>query len=535
MRRWLAVVGLLALLGSGCAASSEGPFIGCRGDSDCASDQVCFTDGCGNPGKNIVVEVVANPKSGLYAQDLKVDELHNPQPLTLKDPATLQGLVRVQGSSGQGNYAGSITLRLTGESLLIPGVARHYESTFVPDASGYALPVGEGRYTVTLLPADTAQPPLSSTQDIQSGPARTLDFTLPSAADLVPVSGTVLRLAAQPVDADLEVQALDDLQRVLSQRVPVKRSSGLFTLTLARTDAQRGSVLLQVVPTSADALVPQKLFSVDPSEPLSLPLLLGDYGDLVNLTGRAVDASGQPVVGAAVSLTGQVGGGGSYRSAQVMTQSNGSFALPTLPSATDSVMTLSIIPPSDSTAGYTQRFVSVPRASTSSVPDVVCGPRVKVTGTLQKPSDSLPAAGVRVVAEPLEALPGLPKPASTFEAARPTDDTGRFELSLDPGRYRLDFLPSEDLPRVSRIVTVRPADAGASQTPLELSTFTLSKGRHVSGQVSFGGERLVQPTVPYASVRFFRVVDVEGKSSSLLLAQTLTDQSGNYTATLPTR
>jgi hypothetical protein len=36
-------------------------------------------------------------------------------------------------------------------------------------------------------------------------------------------------------------------------------------------------------------------------------------------------------------------------------------------------------------------------------------------------------------------------------------------------------------------------------------------------------------------VRFFRVVNVEGKPWSLLLAQTLTDQNGTYSTSLPTR
>ena len=534
--RWVLVaLGLGAVLGTGCGASFNDTFIGCRDDSECDSDQVCFTDGCGNPGKNIVVEVAANPKSGLYEQDLPVDELHNPQPLVLQDPARLQGQLRVHGEGASGYYTGQVTLQLTGESLRIPDVVRYHTSTFLPNAGSYSLLVGEGHYTVTLMAADPAQPPITTTQDVQAGPAHTLDFTLPAASELVRLSGTVLRLDSTPVRADLAVQALDDQQRPLSQRATVDGDTGQFTLTLTRADAQRTTVVLQVVPTAADALVPQKLFSVDPSEALSQPLLMGDYGEKVILTGRALDSSGQPVSQAVVSLAGQVGGGGSYHSAKALTQEDGSFTLDTLPSATDSVMTLSVIPPPGSDAGYTQRYISVPRVSTSRTPDVVCGQRVKVSGTLQKPSDSLPAAGVRVVAEPLEELPGLPMPTSTFEALHPTDDMGHFELSLDPGRYRIDFLPSEDLPRVSRIVTVRPGDTSGPPNPLELSIFTLSKGRRVSGQVSFSGQQLVQPAVPYASVRFFRVVDVEGKSSALLLAQTLADQSGNYSATLPTR
>jgi hypothetical protein len=159
---------------------------------------------------------------------------------------------------------------------------------------------------------------------------------------------------------------------------------------------------------------------------------------------------------------------------------------------------------------------------------------MKVRGTLQKPSGSQPAAGVRVVAEPIDELPGWPRPSFNFEAPLTTDAQGHFELAMDPGRYRFDFIPTEDLPRVSRIVTVRP-EAGSSNGELELSTFTLSKGRNVTGQVSFNGSNTTRSAAPYASIRFFRVGDVEGKPSALLLSQTLTDQNGAYSTTVPAR
>ncbi len=527
---------VLAALGLWCSGGFDpNEFISCRDDSDCSDNKVCFSDGCGDPGKNIVVEVVPNPKAGLFAQDLPVEDLRNPQPLELVDSASLQGRVLVQNEGANKAYSSRVTLRLTGESLLIPGVLRLHESSLVPQQGLYALPVGAGRYNVTLLAADSELPPLYSTRDALPGPPQTLDFVLPSPTELVRLSGKVLRQAERPVDVDLEVQALDEAERPLSQRVPVTRSTGEFTLALSRADAQRATLLIQVVPTSADAAVPQKLFSVNPRDGLVEPLLMGDYGESVRLRGQALDQNGQPVPQATVSLSGPVTGGGSYRSQKVLTQADGSFELATLPSAQDTRMTLSVTPPPTSTAGYTLQSVLVPRASAAQVPPVVCQERVKLRGTLLKPSDSVPAAGVRVMAEPLGGLPGLPQPTVTVEAARSTDDMGRFELALDPGRYHLDFLPSEDLPRVSRIVTVPAPKRGEPATPLELSSFTLSKGRRVFGQVSIGGDRLARPTAPYASVRFFRVVDVEGKRSALLLAQTLTGQSGTYTATLPTR
>ncbi|MFY0567889.1 carboxypeptidase regulatory-like domain-containing protein [Archangium lansingense] len=535
MKRLTSLALLTMALATGCGSAYEAdPVISCRSDSDCDSDEVCFIDGCGDPGKNIVVEVVPNPRGGLHAQDFRVEDLRSQQNIELFDPAILHGEVRVEGTSSSGAYSAPITLRMTGESLLIPGVVRRHESTLVPDNGGYSLPVGVGRYNVTLLATDAELPPLSSTQEVQPGRSVTLNFTLPVSSELVRLSGKVLRQDARPVDVELEVQALDEELRPLSQRVMVKRETGEFTLALPPAAALRSTVVLQVVPTSADALVPQKLFTVSPRLGLQESLSMGDYGEPVRFRSRVVNRDGLPVAQASVSLQGKVSGGGQFRSQKVLTDENGSFELLTLPNEAGNAMTLSIVPPPNSTAGLTLKYVQVPRTSLFVAPDMKCGERMKVRGTLQKPSGSQPAAGVKVVAEPIDELTDWPRSSVSFEASRTTDAQGRFELAMDPGRYRFDFIPTEDLPRVSRIVTVRPEE-GSSDGALELSSFTLSKGRSVTGRVSFNGTTSTLSAAPYASIRFFRVGDVEGKPSALLLSQTLTDQSGAYSTTVPAR
>jgi len=535
MKRFTSFVLMTAALVSGCAGEPGfDPVVGCRGDSDCDSDEVCFIDGCGDPGRNIVVEVVANPRGGLHAQDFRVEELRSQQNIELYDAAVLQGRVLVQGMTSSGAYSSPITLRMTGESLLIPGVVRRHESTLVPDNGGYSLPVGAGRYNVTLLTTDSELPPVTNTREVQPGRSVMLDFTLPVSSELVRLSGKVVRQDETPVDVELEVLAVDEELRPLSQRMRVKRDTGEFTLALPPSAAERPTVVLQVVPTSAQAVVPQKLFTVNPRQG-ELELVMGDYGGPVRFKSRVLSRDGQPVALASVSLQGKVGGGGHFRSQKVLTDANGAFELLTLPSESGSPMTLSVVPPPGSNAGLTQRYVQVPRTSLVQSPDVTCGERMKVRGTLLKPSSSEPAAGVQVVAEPLEDTPGWPRPSFSFEAPRTTDEGGHFELAMDPGRYRFDFIPTEDLPRVSRIVTVRPMDGvSTSEGALELSSFTLSKGRSVTGQVSLNGSNPL-PAAPYASIRFFRVVDVEGKPSALLLSQTLTDQNGGYSTTVPAR
>jgi hypothetical protein len=528
MSRFSATVLMLAAFVLGCAASSPDS-IGCRSDSECGDTQVCFPEGCGDPGRNIVVEVVPNPKGGLYAQDFRVDDLRSEHNLKLFDPSTLQGQVRVETeSSSSASYTAPVTLRMTGESLLIPGVVRRHETTFTPEDGGYSLPVGVGNYSITLIATNTELPPLFDSRVVWPGRAETLDFLLPASTALLRLSGKVVRHDGLPMDVDLEIQALDETLRPLSQRVPVTRATGEFSLALPPSAAWLSNVNLQVLPTAADALVPQKLFNVDPRESLPASLSMGDYGAPVKVSGRVWGPDQKPVPQATVYLQGKVGGGGEYRSRKVLTDEGGFFELLSLPSSGDSAMKLYIVPPPGSLAGLTLKPVSVARASTVALADVTCAERVKVRGTLLMPNDSLPAVGAKVEAEPTGEVLGWPRPALRAEALRTTDESGRFELWLDPGQYRFDFLPTEGLPRVSRIVSVLPGD-------MELSPFTLSKGRRITGLVSISGAKLTEPAVPYASVRFFRVVHVEGKPSALLLSQTLTDQSGNYSTTVPAR
>jgi hypothetical protein len=534
--RSLGAAVLLAVLATGCMGNPSYFAISCRSDKECDDGKVCFPEGCGDPGQNIVVEVIPNPKGGLHAQDFQVEQLRSQQNIELFDPSLLRGRVHREDAlhAMPTAYAAPVTVRMAGESLLIPGVARRHESTLVPVDGAYSLPVGAGSYSVTLLPADTELPPLVETRDVQPGQEVTLDFLLPDASELTRLGGKVVRLGEPLVDTDLEVQALDAAQRPLSQRMRVTAGTGSFTLSLPPSAALFSSVLIRVMPTSADAPVPQKVFTVNPRLGILEPLELGDYGEPVTVRGRVLGPDGQPLEAATVYLQGKVGGGGQYRSGKVLTSKQGHFELRTLPGTPDSPMLLYVIPPPGTGAGLTLLAVTVPRTGTT-LRDVTCSARLRVQGSLLMPSGSEPAAGVKVVAEPLAEVTGWPRPAATVEAPRHTDARGHFEIALDPGRYRLDFIPSENLPRVSRILTVRPGEGTTPEGTLPLPPFPLSKGRQVTGAVSFSGKRLIQSTAPYASIRFFRVVNVDGQPSSLLLAQTLTDQDGSYSATLPTR
>lgn len=528
----------LILLGAGCAYLPDGDpaqsRLVCRSDAECAEGQVCFADGCGDPGQNIVVEVTPNPKAGLHAQDFVVENLRPQQNLELFGAATLQGEVRREALVSTPGaetvaYSSPVSLRVSGESLLIPGVTRRYEATLVPDNGSYQLAVGSGSFTVTLLTADPQVPPVVDSRRVEPGGTVPLDFVLPAATSLVRLAGKVVRQGTVLVDADLEVQAVDESLRPLSQRVPVTRGTGEFVLALSPSATARTHVLVQVTAPRTGELVPQKTFTVDPRPGVTAPLELGDYGEPVAVLGRLVDRDGKPVAGASVYVQGKVGGGGQFRSRSVLTSAEGRFELSALPSHPDTPLTLYAVPPPTSASGITLQSTAIARGGTT-LKDIICENKVVLEGSLLRP-EGLPAAGARVLAEPVGAVPGWPRPAVDVEAESATDEDGVYRIRLDPGEYRFDFVPGENLPRVSRFVTVLPT----SMT--QLAPFTLSKGRRITGLVTMSDRELqgLTPGVPYASVRFFRVVNVEGQPTAVLLTQAVADSSGSYAATLPTR
>ncbi|RKH31290.1 carboxypeptidase-like regulatory domain-containing protein, partial [Corallococcus sicarius] len=449
MRRALRTLALaLWVSGAGCAFLEDDPppeQLVCRSDADCVGAQVCFADGCGSPGDDIVVEVQANPKAGLHAQDFPVDRLRAEQNLELFGPVRLKGRVSrgtvpaVDGGTAPAAYRGPIHLLATGESLLIPGVARRYEATLVPDDGAWVLPVGTGDYRVTLTPVDPGLPPLARTTTVEPGTGGAVAFELPTASRLVTLTGTLVRQGTQRVDAEMEVQALDESLRPLSQRMRVVRGTGAFQVVLSAEDAERPTVLLRASPLNAGDLVPSKTFVVSPSAGATGPLELGDPGAPVRVQGRVLEGQyGVPIAGARVSLQGRVGGGGTFEGLPVLTDAQGRYQLTSLPGPPDSPLTLVIVPPPSSMARLTLHPVTVP-AQDSTLPDATCPLRMVVTGSVRQPDPANPASGVRLVVEPVGALPGWPQPPMGFEVPVTTDARGGFQLALDPGEYRLDF------------------------------------------------------------------------------------------------
>lgn len=566
----MAVCAALAVASAGCSTSVEPGPLRCSSDLDCDEGQLCFPEGCGDPNKDVAVEVVASTRTGYHAQDFAFPTLASSQDIALFAPTRLQGEVqRLSGPPGPAAYVlpfdGAVHVLAIGESDVIPGATRQYEASFTSlDRGAFSMFIGAGTYTVTATPEDPLIP-AEVKPDVRIIPGRSpyelfdgqesgfAPFVLQAPNGVRTLSGKLLKVIL-PGPPEVEVPLTDsgtsmevqlftaDRKRALSQRVSL--SSGVVGATgdflvAAHPDLDTlTTVSLVATPKRSDAPVPSKSFTLSVPPPANLRLEMGDFGSLATgLTGTVETSTGQPVRGAVVYLEGKVKGGGTFRSVNTITDSNGAFNVSALPSAAGETYTVRILPPASSTAGFLESKAVVlatkPPGGKQLDPDrFICPDKVPVTAVVQLP-DGRPAPRLSVIAEPVEALPGRPTPLERVEAT--TDEEGHLRLLLEPAKYRFDFLPDQGLPLWSRAVTV---EVSSSVPPpvLDLKTLSLQKGRQVSGVVTSTSSVDGPPSLaPYATLRFFRISTVEGKRTALLLGRAVTDDRGRYAVVLPAR
>ena len=551
----------MLLLACGCAlrgTNAQPPE--CVTDAECKVGLICFPDGCGDPGSGIVVEVTGDTTS-LHAQDFAVPAgATATMNLDLRGPLSLTGTLEKQSEDNSGTvaYTDGITITANGESDLLPGRFRTY-SLVLPrtEQGGYQMSIGAGTYSVTARSHDTSIP--LDTKRVTAGPGLTAgaSFLFPSLKQRLALTGRLVKTAMPLVEqAGMTIQAFETVGgKPLSQVATV--ANGTFLLYLGEGSSFRDSITLVARPSSSTAPVPTKTFVITPVPPSGTflgMLELGDFGDaLMNVGGRLLAEDGTPVVGAVVSFQGRVGGEGTFESRNVITDSTGTFTVELLASPRDAAYTMTAIPPPGSRAGILTQQVRAALTTERKVALFVgdtakgtftCPDRMVVSGEVLG-LDGLPAFEVQVEANPLEALEQRPLPHEVTRVT--TDFQGRFELLLDPARYRIDYIPPTGLPRKSRVVRFEPSvspDAGEVVKTSRLGAFQLSQGRTVSGVVTLrpnsldlpdGGTMAHVPGTPVnnALVRFYRVTSVEGTSSSLLIGETYTDSRGGYSVVLP--
>lgn len=514
----------------------------CSTDSDCSGEAICFPDGCGDPGRGLIMQVT---QLGV-AQEFRVDELHSSTyDQELSRPAILTGQAVQATSSGPPvPFTGKITFKGSGSALYLPGIGRRIEAPTQPSSGQYSVGISTGQYSTLTANAETGVPPVpvgGGSWKVEPGSQTHLDVVFPPTSALVRITGTLLlSAAAGPLTTPMQVQVLElNSHRPLSQLALVDQLGGF---SLLAPPLPSGGTTVEILATPKEgtvpsgAIVPNRIFTgIDIAVPLtSLVLQMGDFGSAVTVTGNVLDADGTPVGGARVHTERQVQGARNYTSDPTFTGPDGSFSVRSLPSFPGEPITLWVVPPPSSAAGTLELVIEVPLQG-GSVGSLRCPKRVPVVGRVFRPTgEEAPASGVTVRAEPVAGVEGRKPPNSPVLTT--TDLDGNFRLLVDPAEYRLDFLPPDTLPRVSRRVTVTPPLPGTDPLPVQVAPFTLWYGRTLSGTITgFASPAATGPT-PLAgtSVELFRVVWEGDKQVSYSLAKVATDSNGQYRVVIPT-
>ncbi|MFO0596008.1 MAG: hypothetical protein U0228_11905 [Myxococcaceae bacterium] len=563
-----------ALVASACTSPID-PVVACTSNDQCPSGMLCFAEGCGDPGNHIVVEIQGAASTSYRAADFNIADgtLGATQNFDLGTPLTLTGQLQREQTAGNATdrtaFTDGVTVRATGSSVLLPGIKRSFETTFdKPEFGFFAMSVGAGSFSITATPFEASVPPVSSSAVIGAGEKTSVTFVFPAADAAPAISGRLVRkivnkepvLISAPYYAinatppEITLQLFDPTtNEALSQRFPISSTSGDFAMTVSPRARSLPHLALVASPSQPGVAVPSKRFLLDTPLPPALSLELGEYGDEGELTAQIVDRFGQPIVGAYVLLEGTVAGEGTFRSKIVSTNAEGEFKVTTLASRGENTFFITAVPPDGSAAAYTHKAVTVSVANgvaalnpgSTNANRVVLEDRLKVKGTVlqQNSTDTqrLGAAKVSVFAIPQTEEPSttmvtearaLPvEPAQTI-----TNDDGTFELSLDPGIWRFEFIAGGQVPLASRLVTVKAPinDKGETLSELTLNDVQLSWGRTVSGSITGIKGSQQSSGMGFSQLRFFRVTSIGGKPVSILLGSTIADESGRYSVVLPT-
>lgn len=554
----------LVIAGS-CGSPSAPSIPTCTTDSDCNSGLVCFPDGCGDPTRNLAVEVTGGSTSGLFPQDFSVDQLGTTQDFEILGPLTLVGsfqreLTAQVDPTMRSIFTEEVLVRASGTSALIPGVSRVYQSRYaMTDRGTFSMNVGQGSYTVTAIPTNVDVPPITR-RDVTSGPdgGSALGFVFPSVEGSITLAGRLVKRKGVETGADVYLtQAALDLQAfdpttgdALSQRVETSTgragSRGDFIMVMSPRAKELTMIELVATPREATpkdprALVPSRRFQLLPPFPAALTLELGDFGDPIpEVPGQVLDVDGKPLAEAAVVLDGKTQGGATFRSKTVLTDVSGNFLVDVLPA--ESTYTLTVYPKPGSRSGVTSLGVRVdnkPGDKPKFLPGVIrCQERVSVKGSVLLP-DGAPAAVLTVRATEEVTASATMRLLPLDDVTVQTGLDGAFELRLDPGNWRIEFQPAGELPHTSRLLRVAAStslDGGALVTQSQtLATITLPRGRRLTGMVTSSLSNRGPAPLANAQVRFFRVTRIEGKPAAVLLGAGVTNGLGAYTVILPTR
>jgi hypothetical protein len=560
---------LIAVLMAACSVRPEGvPAPPCVADNECSDGQLCFAEGCSDPGKGVVAEITSGTSNGQWPQDIAIPDRTlgkgagsvnspgfsvNDQSFALPLPITIKGEFQQQRAANPNStdliiYSRPVVVRASGESVLIPGLARSFRQVFEKPERGYfEMILGSGKFTLTATPEDTSVPPVTvsnvSVNSVETPPS--FPITFPAVEGSLAVSGRVLkRIDANviPVVEDpligvrIDIQAFDaSAKAAISQRFPVS-STGDFTMTLSPAALKLKEVLFVVSPRSTDDVLPVREFAISLPISRAIDLEFGDFGVSQDLSGSVTDSAGNPVAGAQVLIDGTLRPGAHFRSQLAVTKSDGTFSLAALPTTDTAQLSFVVVPPATSPAATTRAAVRLTASKDRLLPSpskIVCRKRVIVSGSVVlatgEPAD---ASLVRAIYQPNQSANSI---LGVDDVTVMPDAQGQFALALDDGVWRLE-VERANSPLASRLIEVHSIDdKGDPVAQQQGPVIALSRGIKVSGQIKQMSLTGLATSQSAARIRFFRVGASSGKPVSILLGSAVTDSSGRYEVLLPAK
>jgi Carboxypeptidase regulatory-like domain len=513
-----------------CACSLRAPRTGasaCSSDQQCngglasvASANVCFLGECrGHSADLSLVSAEVRPtndspfavtqKAGL---DLRLSVVQN---LVLTTPVLSVGTIAQQQDIGGQAVVPNADVTFTTHAPAIPDRAQRVE-TQTNDSGVFSANLPPGQWDV-LVQAASPLPPFRASQPFSTG-AAVPSLLLPAVGSLVRVQGDVIAAGADLAGASLT--AVDASGQPISARAQVSPGNS-YSLLLPPSTIR---YFLELGPPAIldGSAAPPELATlpnydqVPGASNIVLPL-----PPVATLSGTVIDSFGTLLAGVPVYARSTTDEPWTLVRS-VTTDSNGVFTL--VLRAGNYMIEAAPSTATDEPALSPAQKVTVPVSTGLPAPGVqlICPPKLQRSGLVLTHSGRPVGANYQITATRLS------DPLLTTRSATttPTDATGNFQVTADPGTYRLEITPpaSAGLPR--RIVQVTLEENGASEFPPIEMDQPLAVVGTVHGASSSGKDTLIAG----ATVSFF-ALDTTG--ASVLLGSALTDENGSYTCVLP--
>jgi hypothetical protein len=508
-----------------CACSLRNPRVGtlpCSSTAQCDRPAVCFLGECrGHSSALTLVAVEIRPANDSPLGVSQVPGLDLRQTV-VHDFALVPPLVDA-GTLMQAPDVGTVAAPVPGALITFtdhaPGIPDRVEQiTARTDNSGaFSVRLPQGKWDVLVQPSAPLppyRPPTLSTD------APSLSFTLPRVGSLTPFQAALLLSDGGPL-AGAAVTAVDANGAPLSATATALADGG-FSLYLPPGTS---SYAVEVGPpsdldggTASSGFDP--LPNYDNLAPTA-PAIIVTLPPTATLAGKVSDAMGAPV--AAAHVYARSDGMPWSLSRSTTTAADGTYAL--LLRAGNYVVEAAPAATADGSgpAVSGEQLVSVV-AATSLL--LTCPNKVFGFGVIVRPgSVNAVSANYQITAT---RLPDRLLTARTAHST-PTDSQGIWHIIADPGRYRLEVVPTADsgLPRKVVQIELLPSTGPAE---ILLPQIMLSPPLTAFGRVHGAPPGGSDAPVANATVSFY-ALDANGHG--ILLGSSATDSMGQYKAILP--